>query len=191
MVYDRGDGVAAFDNVDVITYGQYGGLFWSGALRLFVNGSNQTVGSCTYDNNGNMTSRTENGVAYTQSWNVDNRLASISTAGTSLTFGYDASNTRVKTVFNGTTTIYIGGLYEKNLSTGEVTKSILLWRPARSHAQRAYPELAAQRPPGQRQHGDRHQRQHGCQQRPTLHAVWQPPLECQRVGFQIYVYRPA
>ena len=122
VVYDQGAGAAAFDNVDVITYGQYGAMFWSGALRLFVNGSNQTIGSYTYDANGNMTSRTENGVAYTQSWNQDNRLASIAATGMSMAFGYDANNTRVKTVLNGATTIYVGGLYEKNTSTGEVTK---------------------------------------------------------------------
>ena len=93
-----------------------------GSVRPHAVTATSAGDAMTYNANGNMTSRTENGVAYTQSWNQDNRLASIAATGMSMAFGYDANNTRVKTVLNGATTIYVGGLYEKNTSTGEVTK---------------------------------------------------------------------
>jgi len=34
-------------------------------------------GSFSYDGNGNMTSRTENGVTYQQTWDAENRLVSV------------------------------------------------------------------------------------------------------------------
>jgi YD repeat-containing protein len=65
-----------------------------------------------YDANGNMTTRTENGVAFTQNWNVENRLSSVSASGVSVTFVYDGDGNRVKKTENGVTTVYVGGLYE-------------------------------------------------------------------------------
>ena len=75
-----------------------------------------------YYNNGNMLTRTEGGVTYTQNWTPENRVASITASGVSAVFTYDADNTRVKTVINGTTTVYVGNTYEKNITSGEVTK---------------------------------------------------------------------
>jgi RHS repeat-associated protein len=99
VVYDRGN---AFDNVDVITYVNYGCMCWSGGLRFFVNGgATQTVGSYAYDANGNMTSRAEYGVTYTQNWNEDNKLSSVSSNGASTTFAYDADGNRIKKTESG------------------------------------------------------------------------------------------
>jgi hypothetical protein len=88
--------------------------------------------SYVYDCNGNMTSRTENNVTYSQQWTIENRLSRITDNGQDVYYTYDADGNRIKTpsgpplrrhgqVQNGVTTIYVSPLYEKNLSTGEVT----------------------------------------------------------------------
>lgn len=51
-----------------------------------------------YDANGNMSSRTEGGITYTQIYDVGNRLVSVMGGGSSTTFAYDASGQRVKTM---------------------------------------------------------------------------------------------
>ena len=43
------------------------------------------------------------------------------TGSASANFVYDGDGTRVKKIQNGQTTVYIGAIYEKNLSTSEVT----------------------------------------------------------------------
>jgi RHS repeat-associated protein len=55
-------------------------------------------GSYSYDTNGNMSSRTEGGITYTQIYDVENRLVSVMGGGNSTTFAYDASGQRVKTM---------------------------------------------------------------------------------------------
>ncbi|MBX3061314.1 MAG: hypothetical protein KF770_33065, partial [Anaerolineae bacterium] len=65
-------------------------------------------GSFSYDANGNMTSRTEGGITYTQNFNVENRLTSVikSGGGGTTTFVYDADGQRMKTVEPSGKTIY-------------------------------------------------------------------------------------
>lgn len=83
-----------------------------------------------YDDNGNMTLRTEDGIAYTQTWNAYNMLRRVEWIDTNdadhlVTFGYDADGTRVvkiHKIINGSdvtelTTIYISGLYELTYDT--------------------------------------------------------------------------
>jgi len=77
--------------------------------------------SYTYDNNGNMLSRTENGTSYTQAWDEENRLALVTVGGQTTTFAYDGDGTLVKKVQGGQTTIYVGKHYEKNINTGVAT----------------------------------------------------------------------
>lgn len=77
--------------------------------------------SYTYDANGNMATRFENGVTYTHTWDAENRPKAISGGGHTVTYTYDADGQRVKKVEDGQTTVYIGNLYEKNLSTLVVT----------------------------------------------------------------------
>ena len=91
----------------------------------------------SYDANGNMTSRVEDGVTYTQNWNAANMLRRVSwtengTAHT-VTFGYDAQGVRVlrihKTVSAGVTheitTVYMGGVYEEELDSSHSNYSDL------------------------------------------------------------------
>ena len=56
-----------------------------------------------YDNNGNMTKRYEGGILYTQNFNIENELTSVTVNNQTTTFAYDASGLRVKTIQpNGT-----------------------------------------------------------------------------------------
>jgi len=73
-----------------------------------------------YDAVGNQTSRTISGVAYTQSFDYDNRLAGVAGGSVSAMFLYDAEGNRVKGTVAGVTTVYIAGLYE--WQNGAVTK---------------------------------------------------------------------
>jgi RHS repeat-associated protein len=85
-------------------------------------------GSFVYDYNGNMTSRRlqTGGPTYTQTWDDDNRLASvtvpISGSEQTTTFTYDGNGALVKKESGGETTVYVGTYYEKNVTTGQVTR---------------------------------------------------------------------
>jgi len=65
-----------------------------------VSGSNYTF---AYDCNGNMTTRSESGATYNQTWDQENRLTGLSGSGTA-TFVYDGDGNRVKATVNGVTT---------------------------------------------------------------------------------------
>jgi RHS repeat-associated protein len=77
--------------------------------------------SATYDANGNMLTRTENGTVYTQTWDEENRLKTVTVNGQTTTYTYDGDGRRVKKLQGGQTTVYIGNYFEKNLSSGVVT----------------------------------------------------------------------
>ncbi|MBI5745736.1 MAG: RHS repeat-associated core domain-containing protein [Nitrospirae bacterium] len=64
--------------------------------------------SYSYDANGNMTSN----VGKTISYDFENRPTSITSGTNTTTFVYDGDGGRVKKTASGTTTIYIGKLYE-------------------------------------------------------------------------------
>ncbi len=67
----------------------------------------------TYDANGNMTG----GAGRTLSYDVNNRPTSITAGGQTATFAYDYTGERVKkAVAGGTTTTYVGALYECSAS---------------------------------------------------------------------------
>jgi RHS repeat-associated protein len=72
-----------------------------------------------YDANGNMITRTEGSTVFAQQWNFENRLTTVISNGVQTTqFIYDGDGNRVKKIDpNGQPTIYIGAIYEKNLST--------------------------------------------------------------------------
>ncbi len=75
-----------------------------------------------YDANGNMTSRAENGLTYTQVWNAENRPSVITATPTAAVtrFWYDGDGALVKkevTTSQGvTTTLYLSQLYEVQLT---------------------------------------------------------------------------
>jgi len=77
-----------------------------------------------YDANGNMTSRLEDGKAYLLTYDAENRLTTVNNLaiGQTTTFTYDGDGNRVKVAVGSTTTVYIGNYYEKNTSTGVITK---------------------------------------------------------------------
>jgi RHS repeat-associated protein len=82
-----------------------------------------------YDANGNMTKRIEDGIAYIQTWNSDNKLARVTWVENgqpyTTTFVYDGDGNRLLKIetlprVNGSsevTTIYIGGIYEEKVDT--------------------------------------------------------------------------
>jgi len=72
--------------------------------------------SYTYDANGNMN------VGTARSWDVENRLTSVTKNSVTETYVYDGDGNRVKKVVQGgDTTVYVNQYYEKNITTGDVT----------------------------------------------------------------------
>ena len=67
----------------------------------------------TYDCNGNMLTRPEADGIYTQTWDEENRLQSVTVNGQTTTFGYDGDGQRIKRVAPDGTTYYVGNHYEK------------------------------------------------------------------------------
>lgn len=119
MVYDQGAGSAAYDGFDVIAGREI--LDVNGALRFVKGAKARNAG---YDANGNMTSRLEDGKAYLLTYDSENRLTTVENlaTGQTTTFTYDGDGTRVRVAIGSTTTVYIDNYYEKNTSTGVVTK---------------------------------------------------------------------
>jgi RHS repeat-associated protein len=84
-----------------------------------------------YDANGNtlaphcvrcsagVTSRVEGGSTYTQAFNTENLLTSVTMAGQTTTFAYDPDGNLVKKINpDGSKTLYIAGIYEVNKNSG-------------------------------------------------------------------------
>jgi len=92
--------------------------------------------SYTYDNNGNLTTRTGTSIT----WNVDNQPTSITNGGVTETYQYDADGERVKRVANNVTTVYLSGLYEEDQETG--TKRVLYTLNGQVVAQRTKTAIA-------------------------------------------------
>ncbi len=75
--------------------------------------------SYEYDANGNMTERVEGGVTYAQEFDIENRLESVTVNSQMTTFVYDGDGNLVKKIKpDGTSTLYIGGIYEVDLNSG-------------------------------------------------------------------------
>jgi YD repeat-containing protein len=90
-----------------------------------INGS--TTG-LAYDANGNMTSRRENNITWTQTFDFENRLTQASGTLGTWNFAYDGDGNRVKqTAPNGDVTVYVGGLYEATYSSGGTLKNTKLY----------------------------------------------------------------
>ena len=79
-----------------------------------------------YDANGNMTSRTEGGLTYTQTFDAENRLISITVSGQTTQFVYDGDGNLIKKIKpDGSKTLYVGGVYEVDkTSGGAVTRTV-------------------------------------------------------------------
>jgi len=107
MVYDRGSGDAAYDDVDVVAGQEL--LDVDGALRFAKGAGAYAAG---YDANGNMTVRVVDSKAYLQGWDAENRLISLTQGTITATFSYDGDSRRVKGTVAGVTTAYAGNAYE-------------------------------------------------------------------------------
>jgi RHS repeat-associated protein len=71
----------------------------------------------TYDANGNMVTRVEHGITWTQTYNFENRLATMSNGITTWLFSYDGDGTMVGQLITDGTTVtqtrfFMGGAYE-------------------------------------------------------------------------------
>ncbi len=64
-----------------------------------------------YDANGNMTTRNDSTGNFTQQWDKENRLITVTGSATGY-FLYDGDGNRVKATLNGVTTAYVGNYYE-------------------------------------------------------------------------------
>jgi len=79
--------------------------------------------SFSYGANGNRVTRVLNGTPYTLVYDAENRLVQVKQGSTVLaSYVYDGDGTLVKKVAGGQTTVYVGAHYEKNVTTGVVTK---------------------------------------------------------------------
>ena len=87
--------------------------------------------SYTYDVNGNMITRVEGGVTYTQTFDAENRLISITAGGTTTQFIYDGDGNLVKKIKpDGSKTIYVGGIYEVDKNSGGAVVDTKTYYPA-------------------------------------------------------------
>jgi RHS repeat-associated protein len=93
-----------------------------------------------YDANGNMTQRDRDGNGtYDQalSFTAENKVQTVTEGGEDTTFTYDGNGARVKKVDpSGTTTYYVGGLYEKMEAGGVVTTTSYYYAGAQRVAMR-------------------------------------------------------
>ncbi len=72
-----------------------------------------------YDPNGNMVTRVEGGSTYNQSFDTYNRLVSVTVGGQTTQFLYDPDGNLVKKIKpDGSKTLYIGGVYEVDKTSG-------------------------------------------------------------------------
>jgi len=82
-----------------------------------MNGSKPT--SFSYDADGNMTTRTVDGVSYTLAYDAENRLVSISGGGLSARYSYNGDGERVQAIVttngNTRTTAYLGDYFEVSI----------------------------------------------------------------------------
>ena len=75
--------------------------------------------SYSYDANGNMTTRIEDGLTYTQTFDAENRLISVTLSGQTTRFIYNGDGNLVKKIKpDGSKTIYVGGIYEVDKNSG-------------------------------------------------------------------------
>jgi YD repeat-containing protein len=80
--------------------------------------------SYRYDPNGNMTSRTVDGIAYTLTYDAENRLKSVTQGGQTTTFTYDGGGQRVMRDTVTGTIVYVGSHYEVRFEEGDMPQDL-------------------------------------------------------------------
>jgi RHS repeat-associated protein/uncharacterized repeat protein (TIGR01451 family) len=84
-----------------------------------------------YDANGNMTQRVEDGQTYTQVFDAENRLVSVTVNSQTTQFVYDGDGNLVKKVKpDGSRTIYVGSIYEVSKNAGGTVTGTTTYYPA-------------------------------------------------------------
>ena len=91
------------------------------AANQLTNWNNATP-NLTYDNNGNLVSKTDSTGTTSYTWDARNRLTAISGPGISANFVYDALGRRISKTINGVTTQY---LYDGNDIIAEIQNSTI------------------------------------------------------------------
>jgi RHS repeat-associated protein len=84
--------------------------------------------SFSYDANGNMTQRVQDGVTWTQVFDAENRLVSVSDGATTTTYVYDGGGARLKRIVNEggtiTTTLYVGNMEIETVGSTETQRTV-------------------------------------------------------------------
>ncbi|MFZ1398424.1 MAG: RHS repeat-associated core domain-containing protein, partial [Candidatus Promineifilaceae bacterium] len=97
----------AYDKLGNMTSGPNGTYTYGSSAHIHAVTAITGGQSFGYDANGNMTSRTDLTGTYTQVFDVENRLTSVTpSGGSATTFAYDANGIRTKTVQPGGITTY-------------------------------------------------------------------------------------
>jgi RHS repeat-associated protein len=91
-------------------------LNYNAAGHAHAVSSTSTGESYSYDANGNMTSRTYQGVTYTLSYDAENRLVQITGGSLNAQYIYDGNGARVKALVGSEQTIYIRDYFESRYS---------------------------------------------------------------------------
>jgi RHS repeat-associated protein len=119
-------------------YNPIGNITAKGAATYTYNTSHKhavaslsTGESYAYDANGNMTQRVEGGLTYTQTFDAENRLISVTVSGQTTQFIYDGDGNLVKKVKpDNSKTIYVGGIYEVDKASGGSIQRTVTYYPA-------------------------------------------------------------
>ena len=86
--------------------------------------------SYTYDANGNMITRVEGGLTYTQIFDAENRLISVTVSGQTTQFIYDGDGNLVKKIKpDGSSTTYGRGIYEVDKNAGGSVTRVVTYYP--------------------------------------------------------------
>ena len=84
-----------------------------------------------YDANGNMLTRVEGGLTYTQTFDAENRLISVVVSGQTTSFIYDGDGNLVKKINpDGSKTLYVAGIYEVDKNSGGTVTGTKTYYPA-------------------------------------------------------------
>jgi len=76
-----------------------------------------------YDANGNMESRNDGTTTWTLTWTAENMLQTVvNTQNNTVNLIYDADGSLIRRTEAGQDTVYVGRLYEHNLTTDSVRK---------------------------------------------------------------------